>query len=88
MELAGAPLLTMPRLVLIGARDEVVPPAAFEAFLERLAPADCTVLRYPDGWHLLMRDLNRQLVFDDVLAWLDGTPLPSERASPCMVLTS
>ncbi len=86
--LEGAPNLTMPRLVLIGARDEVVPPRAFEAFLDSLVPADCTVVRYPDGWHLLFRDLERRVVIDDVLAWLDGAALPSEWALPCAAVIS
>ena len=72
-----------PLLVLGGARDEVVPPKAHTAMLERLSADPCTEVVYPDGWHLLLRDLDRQLVWDDILAWIDAEPLPSGLARPC-----
>ncbi len=72
--LAAAPGLAGRRLVLIGARDEVVPPAAFEVLLEQLAGPACTLVRYAEGWHLLLRDHQRERVFADVLAWLDDRP--------------
>lgn len=81
--LAAAPALAGRRLVLIGARDEVVPPAAFDALLDRLAGPDCTVARYAEGWHLLLRDHQRERVFADILAWLDGRPPTAGEARPC-----
>ena len=81
--LAGAPSLPGPLLVLGGARDEIVPPEAHQAMLERLRAEPCTSVIYPDGYHMLLRDLQRQVVWDDILAWLDGRPLPSGLAEPC-----
>ena len=72
-----------PLLVLGGARDEVVPPNAHAAMLERLTADPCTEIVYPEGWHLLLRDLQRQVVWDDILAWIDGAPPPSGLAQPC-----
>jgi len=81
--LAAAPRLAVPRLVLIGERDEVVPDAAYDALLERLAGPGCTAVRYPEGWHLLLRDRQRARVFADILAWLAGEALPSGLAEAC-----
>jgi alpha-beta hydrolase superfamily lysophospholipase len=78
-----APALTLPRLILVGARDEVVPERAFAAFVGDLAPADCTLVRYPDGWHLLLRDRGRDRVIADILAWIEAEPLPAGLARPC-----
>ena len=85
MDLAytSAPALPGPLLVLGGARDEVVPPKAHAAMLERLTADPCTEIVYPDGWHLLLRDLERRRVWADILAWIDGRPMPSGLAKPC-----
>jgi len=80
---AEAPAIPGPLLILGGARDEVVPPKAHTAMLERLTADPCTEVVYPDGWHLLLRDLDRELVWDDILAWIDHQPLPSGLAHPC-----
>jgi alpha-beta hydrolase superfamily lysophospholipase len=83
LALAEAPEVPGPLLVLGGARDEVVPPHAHSAMVERLTAEPCTEVVYPEGWHLLLRDLQRQVVWDDILAWIDGAPLPSGLAEPC-----
>ena len=81
--LAVAPELDLPRLVLIGEKDEVVPEAAYDALVARLAGPGCTVIHYPEGWHLLLRDHQRGRVFADVLAWIAGHPPPSGNARAC-----
>jgi alpha-beta hydrolase superfamily lysophospholipase len=81
---AAAHDVTLPRLVLVGDKDEIVPSAAFDALLGRLAGPACTVVRYPEGWHLLLRDHQRARVFADILAWLDGRSPPSGRAQACV----
>jgi len=83
LALAETPAVPGPLLVLGGARDEVVPPHAHRAMLGRLSAEPCTEVVYPEGYHLLLRDLQRQVVWDDILAWIDGEPLPSGRAQPC-----
>lgn len=80
---AGAESLSGPLLILGGARDEVVPPAAHQAMLERLRANACSEIVYPDGYHMLLRDLQRQVVWDDILAWIDSAPVPSGLASAC-----
>ena len=70
----------VPTLVLIGARDELVPrgPArAFLASLPRDGPGRAAV--YPKGHHMLLRDLDAARAVGDILAWIDdpAAPLPS-----------
>lgn len=79
----AAPRLTLPTLVLLGARDEIVPPSASRRFVAKLPAATCSVVAYLDGWHLLLRDRQRERVFDDILAWTEGAPLPSRLDHPC-----
>jgi alpha-beta hydrolase superfamily lysophospholipase len=83
LALAEVPAVPGPLLVLGGARDEVVPPHAHRAMLGRLEAEPCTEVVYPEGYHLLLRDLQRQVVWDDILAWIDRAPLPSGLAAPC-----
>jgi acylglycerol lipase len=72
-----------PLLVLMGAKDEVVPPEAQEAIVEQLAARPCLAVTYPDGYHMLLRDLQRRVVSDDILAWIEGQSLPSGLERDC-----
>ena len=80
---AAAPRLKTPLLLLYGEKDELVPPEPVEAFWQRLPrDAERTVALYPEGWHLLLRDLQADVVIEDVLAWTESPaprngPLPS-----------
>ena len=80
----AAPELETPLLILYGGHDQVVPKRSVETMLRKVDTPRRVVV-YPNGWHLLLRDLQRQVVWDDVLAWmLNGTAdLPSglERSS-------
>jgi acylglycerol lipase len=78
-----APTLRLPMLVLLGARDQIVPPQSSDRFVATLDPANCSVVTYLDGWHLLLRDFQRQRVFTDIDAWVAGQPLPSGLDRPC-----
>ncbi len=66
-------------LMLYGAHDDLIPkPAAFFA-AARLRASGGRTAYYPEGRHLLTRDLGRARVLDDVLAFLrkPAAPLPS-----------
>ena len=67
-----------PVLYLYGANDRFVPREPTMATVERLKPSDRSSY-YPDGWHLLLRDLHGDRVRGDILAWLDNhaAALPS-----------
>jgi len=80
---ADAARLRLPVLVLVGARDEIVPPSAQISFAAKITSPHCTLVVYPQGWHLLLRDRQRERVWRDVLAWLSGRPLPSALGRAC-----
>ncbi len=67
-----------PVLIATGAHDELVPPAATAAAWEKL-PAGVRRAWYANGWHLMLRDLDRRAVERDVLSWIlhPDWPLPS-----------
>ncbi|MEZ5836013.1 MAG: alpha/beta hydrolase [Geminicoccaceae bacterium] len=73
------PALQLPRLVLGGARDEIIPPEAYLSFVASLHPKNCIGLSYPDGWHLLLRDLQRRTVWKDIVDWIDNGHVLSPR---------
>ena len=78
-----ATTLRLPMLVLLGARDQIVKPQAARRFVATLDPASCSVVTYLNGWHLLLRDHQRDRVFADLVAWVDGRPLPSRLDIRC-----
>jgi alpha-beta hydrolase superfamily lysophospholipase len=67
--LADAPRLTTPALVLYGERDEVIPWRPVCRMLAAL-PASARVAVYPNGYHMLTRDLGALVVLEDMAAWL------------------
>ncbi len=64
-------------LVAYGGRDQLVPARATAATWDAL-PAGVRRSFYPAGYHLLMRDLTRAAVIDDVASWI----LTPDRALP------
>ena len=73
--------LGLPVLVLYGEKDEIIPPAPTWAAIRGLPDLGVSqrAAYYPNGWHMLLRDLQAQVVEDDIAAWIaDRTrPLPS-----------
>ena len=80
---AAAPGLRLPMLVLLGARDQIVPPQASRRFVATLPRENCSVATYLNGWHLLLRDHQREKVFADILGWVEQRSLPSRLDHPC-----
>lgn len=80
--LAVAPKLTLPALLLYGAKDELVPADPMFRLWDSL-PAETRAQQrqalYKNGWHLLFKDLDADLVIADVAAWIAApeAPLPS-----------
>jgi pimeloyl-ACP methyl ester carboxylesterase len=70
---AAAPKLEAPLLVLVGARDTLVPGDPMAQMLANLPPAppaDRQAVEYPSGYHMLLRDQARARVHDDVATWI------------------
>jgi alpha-beta hydrolase superfamily lysophospholipase len=59
-----------PTLALFGAHEEVLPHAAVAAFLARLPDRDMRVAIYPEGYHMLLRDLHGEIVARDIATWI------------------
>ncbi|MBT4487757.1 MAG: alpha/beta hydrolase [Rhodospirillaceae bacterium] len=74
----AAPDLKQPTLVLYGKRDEIVPAGPVHDTVRRLPTAPSFAL-YPEGWHMLLRDLQAEVVWRDIAAWIQDhdAPLPS-----------
>ena len=67
-----------PILFLYGAHDQVIPAKPTLAVIAALGPL-AQVHRYDRGYHMLLRDLDRQLVFDDIVSWLSRTAHQTRR---------
>ena len=82
MESASAGLgeVRAPTLLMYGAHDSLVPKASMRLALQRAGgrPGLRTAF-YPDGWHILNRDLQAEAVYRDVEGWLrdPAAALPS-----------
>lgn len=78
---AAAAEINVPTLVLYGEKDEIVPPAATYKMIGRLRDLGegQRVAIYPQGYHMLLRDLQAEVVLKDVAAWVTdrGAGLPS-----------
>ena len=70
---------SVPMLLTYGAKDIVIPEKGLRRTAKRL-PGHVRSAYYPDGYHMLLRDLQAETVFDDVLAFLRDAeaPLPSQ----------
>ncbi|MCK8516320.1 lysophospholipase [Methylonatrum kenyense] len=80
--LAASGALKGETLILYGENDEVIPPRPTCRMLMALPDQDSVDWRfvlYPDGWHMLTRDLQQQRVHADIAAWIldRETRLPS-----------
>ncbi|GMG84345.1 alpha/beta hydrolase [Paralimibaculum aggregatum] len=78
---AAAGEVTAPALLLLGEKDEIVPERATARVFARLAGPRETI-RYPEGWHMLFRDLQAARVRADVAAWV----LARARPAACTAL--
>lgn len=68
-------------LVLYGLRDRIIPPAPVCDWLTHLNAAGTPetgldFVVYPEGWHLLTRQLQTHDVLQDMALWLQQNPLP------------
>jgi acylglycerol lipase len=62
-----------PILFLYGGNDQVIPREPTEATARELG-ASATVIRYPNGYHMLLRDLEAEPRWNDVLTWVERQP--------------
>lgn len=69
--LDAAPAVRRPVLLLYGERDELIPERPVEMLWDALPEhPQSRLVVYPDGWHMLLRDLQARVVLGDVAAWI------------------
>lgn len=70
---AAVPLLTLPAFILYGQHDQIIPKQPICDMIEKLPTGEGHRWRmayYPDGYHMLTRDIHRQVVLRDIATWL------------------
>ncbi|MCC7048737.1 MAG: lysophospholipase [Alphaproteobacteria bacterium] len=78
----AAPRFAATALILYGDKEQLIPKGPVDTFLKNLprdAAARQRLALYPQGFHMLLRDLGAETVRQDVLAWIADSkaPLPS-----------
>lgn len=71
----SAGLLNSNTLLLYGEKDEIIPKRPTYRFLRKFLTthkADKTVAFYPEGYHMLLRDLQAPTAWRDIAAWVEG----------------
>jgi len=73
----SAPSLRGNILMLYGEKDEIIPKEPTYLFVKQLLTTDAmkkSVLIYPHGYHMLLRDLQGPVVWEDIAAWINSNP--------------
>ncbi|MGH8628844.1 MAG: serine aminopeptidase domain-containing protein, partial [Gammaproteobacteria bacterium] len=71
--LGALPRLKLPSLILYGAHDQLIPQRSFDTLIEALPrrpQASWRAAFYPEGYHMLTRDLGAAVVLRDIITWL------------------
>ena len=64
------PASAPPILLLHGAKDQVIPKRPTEAVIRALGPR-AEARKYPNGYHMLLRDLDGETVWADIARWVE-----------------
>lgn len=76
---------SLPTLVTYGAKDIVVPPNAMKR-TAKILPAHVETAYYRDGYHMLLRDLQAEAVFADILAFMEDPSAERPSGAPAIPL--
>jgi len=90
--LSSADKLKTQTLLLYGEKDEIVPREPTQLFVQNLLthqPRGKTVAYYQNGYHMLLRDLDAPLIWQDIVHWIledrEGLPSGADRNSVKLV---
>ena len=80
--LSSANLISTNTLLLYGEKDEIIPKQPTYQFLNNLTDTNennYIIAFYKNGYHMLLRDLQASVLWNDIDVWIDSfsTPLPS-----------
>jgi alpha-beta hydrolase superfamily lysophospholipase len=81
---AHLPATTPPILFLYGKQDQVIPKEPTEAVVKALGDR-AEVHRYEHGYHMLLRDLDAKLVWQDLADWVDRRAATASAAAPATI---
>jgi acylglycerol lipase len=83
---AAAPYFRAHALLLYGGKDELIPKHAMRSAWDHLPPGQ-RIAYYPHDYHLMLRDIGRDVPIDDILSWMfhPNAPLPSGAGSAARV---
>ncbi len=77
--------IRVPTLLLYGARDEIIPVKPVRQISEDIA--DVRVAVYGNGYHMLLRDLQAEVVWQDILDWVKDPRSPLSSGADTSALT-
>ncbi|WP_108882188.1 alpha/beta fold hydrolase [Anderseniella sp. Alg231-50] len=80
---AAAPKITAPVLYLYGLKDQVVPEVPSRKVMASLTTRNRQLI-YENGYHMLLHDLQREIVYRDILSWIGADKV----ATPVAALRS
>jgi alpha-beta hydrolase superfamily lysophospholipase len=60
-----------PVLILHGEADKIVPVAFSKRLMELIPLEDKKLITYPEAYHEIFNDIDREKTFTDVITWLD-----------------
>jgi acylglycerol lipase len=66
------PLITLPVLILHGTADKATKPSGSRRFHEMAGSKDKTLKLYEGHYHDLLNDMGKELVMNDIRAWIDA----------------
>lgn len=66
------PLIKLPVLILHGTADRATKPAGSKRFYELTGSSDKTLKLYEGHYHDLLNDVDKQIVMNDILTWIDA----------------
>jgi len=72
---ANATAIEARTLLLYGEQDQIIPKQPTRQFIEEFLSNHAeikTIAIYPNGYHMLLRDLNAALCLEDIAAWMTG----------------
>jgi len=71
--LVNSSALKLPSLILYGEHDDIIPPTPFCEMSNNLpdrVTSHWRLMLYPNGYHMLSRDLQGEVVIQDMMAWI------------------
>ena len=77
---ANMPNFNVPVFIIHGTEDKATRPAGSQYFYDNAGSSDKTLKLYDGHVHDLLADVDKEIVMDDILAWLDAR-IPKEEAA-------